>query len=87
VSIEVRDTGPGLSPELQARLFEPFFTTKGEGKGTGLGLWLSREIVTGFGGTIECASVTGKGTTFSVILPEADGASAENGKEGNHEKP
>jgi PAS domain S-box-containing protein len=67
--IQVEDTGPGIAPELRRRIFEPFFTTKGPGRGTGLGLWLSREIVTGFGGVIECDNAPGKGTVFSVLLP------------------
>jgi signal transduction histidine kinase len=67
--LEVRDTGPGIAPELQERIFEPFFTTKGEGEGTGLGLSLSRDFVRQFGGDLECESKAGEGSTFRVKLP------------------
>jgi two-component system cell cycle sensor histidine kinase/response regulator CckA len=67
--LEVTDTGAGIPKEIQDRLFEAFFTTKAPGKGTGLGLWLLREIVMKHGGTIELASEPGHGTTFSVTLP------------------
>jgi PAS domain S-box-containing protein len=69
VCVEVCDTGKGISPENQRRVFEPFFTTKGVGAGTGLGLWISRNIVTGFGGTIGFSSEPGKGTRFRLDLP------------------
>jgi two-component system, NtrC family, sensor kinase len=66
--------GTGIPPEHMDRIFEPFFTTKPEGKGTGLGLFVSYGIISSFGGTIECASspatALGKqrGTTFTVKL-------------------
>ena len=66
---EIRDNGPGVAPEVQERLFEPFFSTKEAGSGTGLGLSVSRRIVTEQGGSIEVASAPGEGTTFSVRLP------------------
>jgi signal transduction histidine kinase len=66
--VEVRDTGPGIPPELQARLFQPFFTTKGT-TGTGLGLSISRNIVRRFGGDISVRSAPGDGTVFTVSLP------------------
>jgi len=69
VLVEVSDTGAGMTPEVQARLFEPFFTTKPKGEGTGLGLPISQGIVHSYGGTIEVASVPGKGSTFRVRLP------------------
>lgn len=86
VSIHVRDTGPGLSPDLRGRLFEPFFTTKDPSRGTGLGLWLSREIVTGFGGTISCESEPGKGATFSILLPEINPPEGGGAKEADREE-
>jgi PAS domain S-box-containing protein len=67
--MEVTDTGVGIPPEVQKHLFEPFYTTKEAAQGTGLGLWLSREIVHALGGTIECTSAEGRGTMFTVSLP------------------
>jgi signal transduction histidine kinase/PAS domain-containing protein len=69
VEIAVSDNGSGIPPEIMARIFEPFFTTKEVGKGTGLGLAMVRSIVTQMGGSIECDSVPGKGTTFTLQLP------------------
>lgn len=69
VVIEVQDNGKGMSPEQQARLFEPFFTTKAPGVGTGIGLSISRSIVSDMGGTIACESRAGDGTTFRILLP------------------
>ncbi len=69
VWLEVADTGPGISPAIQARLFEPFFTTKPPGEGTGLGLALCRSIIEAHGGTIQVASALGEGTVFRVELP------------------
>jgi len=68
VAISVGDTGPGIPPELQARLFEPFFTTKATG--TGMGLFSCRRIVEDeHGGAIELDSRVGEGTTVTVRLP------------------
>ncbi len=75
VVVQFQDTGTGIPPEDMDRIFEPFFTTKPEGKGTGLGLFVSYGIISSFGGTIECtsspATALGKqrGTTFTVKLP------------------
>jgi signal transduction histidine kinase len=67
--VEIQDDGPGIQPELQARLFEPFFTTKPAGRGTGLGLSISRRIVNEHGGRIELESQPGQGTCVRVVLP------------------
>lgn len=67
VKIEVRDDGPGLSPEVQDRLFEPFVTTKDGG--TGLGLYIVGRRVREMGGEIHCETQKGEGTVFTVILP------------------
>jgi PAS domain S-box-containing protein len=67
--LEVRDNGRGIPPDVMERLFEPFFTTK-EGTGTGLGLWVSRELARKNGGTIECTSPgEGHGSSFILSLP------------------
>jgi two-component system, cell cycle sensor histidine kinase and response regulator CckA len=73
VTVTVSDTGDGIAPEARARLFDPFFTTKPLGKGTGLGLLVCHSIVTGFGGSIAVVDRPGKGATFRVVLPLADG--------------
>ncbi|MGZ4879424.1 MAG: ATP-binding protein [Candidatus Angelobacter sp.] len=70
--IVIADTGSGISPEHLKKLFEPFYTTK-QDVGTGLGLWVSREIVQKHGGSITLRSCTlpGRtGTVFSIFLPE-----------------
>jgi signal transduction histidine kinase/PAS domain-containing protein len=69
VSIAVSDNGDGIPAEIMSRIFEPFFTTKEVGKGTGLGLAMVRSIITQMGGNIECVSVPGQGTTFTISLP------------------
>ncbi|OUL32113.1 response regulator [Nostoc sp. 106C] len=70
VSICIQDNGPGMIPEVQARIFEPSFTTKPVGKGTGLGLAISYQIIVDkHNGQINCLSIPGKGTTFMMILP------------------
>ena len=68
VRISVCDTGPGIPAEVRARLFEPFYTTKPPGKGTGLGLHISHNVVARHGGRIEVES-DADGTCFGVLLP------------------
>jgi two-component system cell cycle sensor histidine kinase/response regulator CckA len=70
VSLSVRDTGAGIPPELMARIFEPFFTTKRPGQGTGLGLATCSAIIQQSGGWIACQSQPGKGTRFTIFLPQ-----------------
>jgi signal transduction histidine kinase len=68
VRITITDNGPGIPATLLARMFEPFFTTKAPGKGTGLGLALSREYVTTFGGTLQVHNVEPCGAEFVMTL-------------------
>ena len=67
VSIEISDTGVGISEDELTRIFEPFFSTRK--KGTGLGLWVTQDIVRHHGGRIEVTSAIGRGTTFRIVLP------------------
>lgn len=69
VRVSVEDHGCGMSPEILARAFDPFFTTRDVGKGMGLGLTVSRDIVIAHGGRIEAESTPGRGSTFTVCLP------------------
>jgi signal transduction histidine kinase len=73
LEIHVEDDGPGISPELRAKIFQPFFTTKATG--TGLGLSIVARRVAEMGGTIACESPlkNGKGTRFRLTLPLAEG--------------
>jgi signal transduction histidine kinase len=73
--LEVRDTGVGITRQQMSRLFEPFYTTKAPGRGTGLGLSLSRSIIREFGGEIEVLSNPGEGSVFIVRLPAKSEAS------------
>jgi signal transduction histidine kinase len=71
VEIRVRDTGPGIPPDIQPKLFEPFFTTK-TSVGTGLGLWVVKQFVENHSGTVTVQSKMDKqdhGTSFVVFLP------------------
>lgn len=69
MTIEVQDTGCGMPEEDAQKAFEPFFTTKAVGKGTGLGLFLSRESVVAHGGSLTLTSEIGRGTTVTMTLP------------------
>ena len=69
ITIQVRDDGAGIAPDILPQIFEPFLTTKESGRGVGLGLAISRGIVERHNGRIEVASELGRGTTFTVTLP------------------
>jgi PAS domain S-box-containing protein len=66
--MEIIDNGTGIDEETMARIFEPFFTTKGSGSGTGLGLYISQNLVESLDGTIEVHSVPGEGSTFRLVF-------------------
>jgi signal transduction histidine kinase len=68
-SLEVIDSGCGIEQENIGRIFDPFFTTKPIGEGTGLGLWLSYEIIRNYNGEIAVESVVGKGSRFMIRFP------------------
>lgn len=86
LAIEVRDDGAGIPDDILDRIFEPFLTTKESGKGVGLGLAVSHNIVERHRGRIDVRSEVGKGTTFTVLLPLAGsdpalaGASSDSGR-------
>ncbi len=83
IRITIKDTGVGISPDLQPRIYEPFFTTKSVGEGTGLGLSTSYQvIVEQHGGQLTCDSVPGEGTTMTIILPVLSSAGPKEKKRG-----
>lgn len=69
IVLSVKDNGPGIPKDVQARLFTPFFTTKGPGAGMGLGLTIVRHVVQSHGGTIRVVSAPGEGAEFVVRIP------------------
>jgi PAS domain S-box-containing protein len=71
VRFTIADTGSGIPPERQKKIFEPFFTTK-EIIGTGLGLWVTKQIVDKYGATIRVRSKPKRGTVFSIAFPAAE---------------
>ena len=75
VEITIEDTGHGIEPAALDRIFEPFYTSKDRGKGTGLGLVVSRSIVLDHLGSIDVESAVGKGTRFILRFPSASSQS------------
>jgi two-component system, NtrC family, sensor kinase len=79
ICVRISDTGPGINPEVMEKMTDPFFTTKDVGEGTGLGLWITENIVRAHGGTLSWQNVTGKGAAFTVELPARAPESARHG--------
>ena len=71
--LEIEDTGGGIPPELLAHIFDPWVTTKAQGKGSGLGLSIARQVIASHGGTIRAANRSDKGAVFTIDLPAAQG--------------
>ena len=69
ICISVKDTGKGIAPDIIDKIFEPFFTTKEEGEGTGLGLYISYDIIKKHKGRIEINSLKNNGTEFKIFIP------------------
>jgi signal transduction histidine kinase len=70
LAVTVTDDGPGIAPELRARVFEPFFTTKAPGAGTGLGLAVCRRLAQAWSGTLDVDDGPGgRGATFRIVIP------------------
>jgi signal transduction histidine kinase len=70
VSIQISDNGSGIDPSIQKELFNPFFTTKPVGKGIGMGLAISYQIITAkHGGVLQCRSIPGANTEFTMQIP------------------
>jgi CheY-like chemotaxis protein len=74
--VEVADNGPGVPRELRDRVFDPFFTTKPVGEGTGLGLFVTRNLVEALGGSIALGDAPGGGALFTLRLPTTEAPAA-----------
>ena len=78
--MEIIDNGCGMDEATVSRIFEPFFTTKEEGCGTGLGLYISKNLIEAAGGSISVESEPGRGTSFRVIFPDLESREPESKK-------
>jgi PAS domain S-box-containing protein len=83
VALSVADGGAGIAPDLLARIFEPFFTTKAVGKGTGLGLSQVIGFAKQSGGDVDVTSAVGRGTHFTLYLPEVDAPGRAEARDGD----
>jgi len=77
VVVEISDTGVGMSSELLEHIFTPFFSTRPAGIGTGLGLTICRRLVEDIGGELRVTSREGKGSTFTIVLPQTERSAEE----------
>jgi signal transduction histidine kinase len=71
IRISVRDQGCGIAPKIREHIFDPFFTTKAPGQGRGLGLAVCQRVMETAGGSIEVHSEEGRGSRFTILLPQA----------------
>lgn len=71
-TISLADNGSGINEKTMGRIFDPFFTTKSASEGTGLGLYVSHNLVQSLGGRLEVKSIPNEGSTFTVYLPDRD---------------
>ncbi len=76
VDVVIRDTGKGIKEDNLSKIFDPFFTTKDVGQGTGLGLFITHDIIVRHNGSIKVKSTTGTGTTFTIRLPAQENLDA-----------
>jgi signal transduction histidine kinase len=81
VAVSVEDTGPGIDPKDQGRVFERFWQASRQRGGSGIGLWMVREIVRLHGGRVEISSQPGRGSRFTVYLDGAAEAGARQAEE------
>jgi signal transduction histidine kinase len=72
VSVRIRDTGSGIPKNHQGKVFDPFFTTKGPDQGQGLGLYIVKQVVEKYDGTVSLESEEGVGTVCCLQLPVAE---------------
>ncbi len=79
VRIDVTDDGPGIAPEIRARIFDPFFSGREAGRGLGFGLSKCWRIITQHGGRLDVESASGRGTTLRVTLPVNEKATLSTG--------
>jgi len=77
--VRIQDSGTGIPNEHLKRVFDPFFTTKGPDEGEGLGLYIVRQIVTRYRGTIDVENAAGGGARFVIRFPISDPKNAEGG--------